>query len=52
MFYLQSRGIPEETIRELMAQARLYSVVKTVGDAETERTILKNLGRDDFEQSP
>lgn len=52
MFYLQSRGIPEETIRELMAQARLYSVVKTVGDAETEHAILKNLGRDDLDQAP
>ena len=47
LFYLQSRGIPEETLRELMAQARLLSAVRTIGDAETERRILHILGRDE-----
>lgn len=52
IFYLQSRGIPEERIAELMAQARLGSVIRQIGDAETEHRIFRVLGReepDEFE---
>ena len=52
LHYMQSRGIDEDTVRAIMADARLMSVIRTVGDAETEHEILTRLGRDDLEQSP
>ncbi len=47
IFYLQSRGIPEAQIRELIAQTKLGGIIRHIGDAETERAVWKLLGRED-----
>ncbi len=47
VFYLQSRGIPESEIRELIARTKLGGVIRHICDAETERTVWRLLGRED-----
>jgi Fe-S cluster assembly scaffold protein SufB len=47
IFYLQSRGIPEDRIYEMIALARLGSVIAEIGDAETESDIRRQLGTED-----
>ena len=51
VFYLQSRGIPEQEIRELIAQTKLGGVIRHIGDAETERAVWKLLGREDADEA-
>ena len=47
IFYMQSRGIPEERIYEILAQSQIGSIVKQIGDAETEQAVFRMLGRED-----
>lgn len=46
IFYLQSRGIPEAQIYEILAQSQLGSIVMQIGDAETEQSVNRMLGRE------
>lgn len=50
MFYLQSRGIPTERIYEMMAQAKLGSIIRQIGDAETERAVNRMLGKEESDE--
>ena len=43
VFYMQSRGIPEDKLYELVARARLAQVIKAIGDKTTESRIYKAL---------
>jgi Fe-S cluster assembly scaffold protein SufB len=45
IFYMQSRGIPEDKIAELMAQSKIAQIVNTIGDEETQARINNTLGR-------
>ena len=47
IFYLQSRGIPEDRIYEMIALSKLGSVIGKIGDAETESGIRRQLGTED-----
>lgn len=47
IFYMQSRGIPEDRIYEMIAQAKLGSVIGKIGDAETENSIRRLLGTEE-----
>ena len=46
IFYMQSRGIPEAQIYEYLAQSQLGSIVRQIGDAETESGVSRMLGRE------
>ena len=46
IFYMQSRGIPEAQIYEILAHSQLGSIVNRIGDAETEQTVSRMLGRE------
>ena len=46
IFYMQSRGIPEAQIYEILAHSQLGSIVNRIGDAETEQTVCRMLGRE------
>ena len=46
IFYMQSRGIPEAQIYEYLAQSQLGSIVRQIGDAETESAVNRMLGRE------
>lgn len=50
VFYMQSRGIPEDRIAEIIAQSKLGTVIRAIGDAETERVILKTIGMGDTDE--
>ena len=50
IFYMQSRGIPEEKIYELMSKSRLVQVINTIGDKQTEERILKVIDRGDVDE--
>lgn len=50
IFYMQSRGIPEDKIYELMARSRLMQVIKNTGDPQTENRILHSLGWGDNDE--
>lgn len=43
MFYLKSRGIPEDQIAEILAQARIETVLGRIGDEETSARVKKIL---------
>lgn len=45
VFYMQSRGIPEERIYELAAQAKLRQIVAEINDSNTVNRIQKRIGR-------
>ena len=45
IFYMQSRGIPDDKIAELMAQSKIAQIVNTIGDEETQSRINSTLGR-------
>ncbi len=47
IFYMQSRGIPEDRITEIIAQSKLGSVIRAIGDPETERSIYLAIGKED-----
>lgn len=50
VYYMQSRGIPEEKIYELITRARLFRVIRKIGDAQAEKRICEELGwGDDIE---
>ena len=46
IFYMQARGIPDAQIYEILAQSQLGSIVKQIGDAETEQAVSRLLGRE------
>ena len=46
IFYMQSRGIPEAQIYEILAQSQLGSIVKQISDAETEQAVGRLLGKE------
>ena len=46
VFYMQARGIPEAQIYEYLAQSQLGSIVRQIGDAETEAAVNRLLGRE------
>lgn len=50
IFYLQSRGIPTERIYEMMAQSKLGSIIREIGDAETERAVSRLIGKEDADE--
>ena len=45
IFYMQSRGIPDEKIAQLMAQSKIAQIVGTIGDEQTQSRINSTLGR-------
>ena len=45
IFYMMSRGIPEEKIAQLMAQSKIAQIVNTIGDSKTQNRINSKLGR-------
>jgi len=45
IFYMQSRGIPEEKIREIISRSKLNSVIRNIRDVETVRQINARLGQ-------
>jgi len=47
VFYLQSRGIPQEKIYEIMAQSKLNSIISRIGDRETEQELNRILHKED-----
>ena len=47
IFYMQSRGISEEKIYELMARAKTEQIIKRIGDSVTAQRIYEALGRGD-----
>ncbi len=47
IFYLQSRGIPEDKIYEMIALSKLGSVISKIEDAETESSVRKLLGTEE-----
>ncbi len=47
IFYLQSRGIPEDKIYEMIALSKLGSVIGKIGDAETEQSVRRLLGTEE-----
>ena len=46
IFYMQSRGIPEAQIYAILAQSQLGSIVKQIGDTETEQAVGRLLGKE------
>lgn len=46
IFYMQARGIPEAQIYELLAQSQLGSIIKQIGNAETEQRVNRLLGKE------
>ena len=46
IFYMQSRGISEAQIYEILAQSQLGSIVKQIGDTETEQAVGRLLGKE------
>ncbi|MBR4200377.1 MAG: SufD family Fe-S cluster assembly protein [Oscillospiraceae bacterium] len=50
IFYMQSRGIPEAQIYEILAQSQLGSIVRQIGDAETEQAVSRLLGRESADE--
>lgn len=46
IFYMQTRGIPEAQIYELLAQSQLGSIIKQIGNAETEQRVNRLLGKE------
>ena len=44
IYYMQSRGIPEEKIYELITRARLLKIIGKIGDEQTEKRIHNTLG--------
>lgn len=51
IFYLQSRGIPTDQIYEMMAQSKLGSVIRQIGDAQTERAVNRMIGKEEPDAS-
>ena len=45
IFYMQSRGIPDDKIAELMAQSKIAQIVSAIGDEPTQARINNTLGR-------
>lgn len=50
IYYMQSRGIPEEKIYELITRARLARLIGKIGDEEAEKRIYDILGRGDDDE--
>ncbi len=50
IFYMQSRGIPEDKIYELTARSKTDRIIKLIGDEETVSRINKSLGRSDDDE--
>ncbi|MBR1423287.1 MAG: SufD family Fe-S cluster assembly protein [Ruminococcus sp.] len=50
IFYMQSRGIPEDKIYELTARSKTDRIIKLIGDEETVSRINKTLGRSDDDE--
>lgn len=46
VFYMQSRGIPQEKIGGIIAQSRLSGILRSIGDAETEKLVRRALGEE------
>lgn len=49
IFYMQSRGVPETEIYEILAWSKLSSIIRQIGDAETEQAVKNLLGRGETE---
>ncbi len=43
LFYFESRGIDRDTAEKILARASVERVARTIGDQETEQTILNEL---------
>ena len=50
MFYMQSRGIPEEKIYEMMARAQIAQIAEKTGDSETIGRVGAALGGGDSDE--
>lgn len=46
IFYLQSRGLPEEKIVQLMARSKIAQIVNTISDEQVRERIFNKIGRD------
>ena len=44
IFYMQSRGIPEDNILALAARSKLVQTIKKIGDEQTEQRIYERIG--------
>lgn len=49
IYYMQSRGIPEEKIYEMITRARLTRLIKMIGDEQAEKRIYRILGWGDVD---
>ena len=47
IYYMRSRGIPEEKICEMITRARLDRIIKKIGDKDAQERICGILGRGD-----
>ena len=50
VYYMQSRGIPEEKITTLLAKSKIAQIIKKIGDEQTEKQILDKLGWGDDDE--
>jgi len=50
IYYMQSRGIPEEKIYELITRARLARIIGKIGDGQAEKRVYSALGRGDDDE--
>lgn len=50
IYYMRSRGIPEDKIYELITRARLMRIIRMIGDERTEKLIAGKLGRGDDDE--
>ena len=44
IFYMRSRGIPEERIREMLTRGKLARIIKKIGDEQTEKKVYELFG--------
>ena len=45
IFYMQSRGLPQEKIVQLMAQSKIAQIVNTIADEQVRARINNKIGR-------
>lgn len=50
IYYMQSRGIPEEKIYELITRARLTRLIGKIGDEQAEKRVYDTIGRGDDDE--
>ena len=46
LFYIKSRGIPQEEVYELMSRARIEEIAQKIEDVQARNTVLEYIGGD------